>query len=330
MKIDYQIFQGQHCETNATGNLLSQQGMSLSEPMLFGLGEGLSFIFLNLSSLNLPFTGGRSKPFEITEKLCTNLGFKLTQKQTSSKKVALSSLQNLLSDNQCVGLQLDSYYLQYFKTRVHFAGHFVAAFGYDENQFYLVDTLQQGSKQKCSYEKLEEARFAKGPMAAKARYWTIDAKVKDMKSKQPDLKKIIPKAIRSNAKTYLNPPFKGASFQGIEKLSVSLPHWLELAKKPKEDLALAALMMERAGTGGSLFRNFYRDFLIESFEVSKIPEIKKASIRFTTIAEQWKEVAHLIEETSKTLDQKSLIQAGQLCKDLAKSEVEAMKLLVAV
>ncbi len=92
MKIEYSIFEDQHCETNATGNLLSQQGINLSEPMLFGLGEGLSFIFLNLSSLNLPFIGGRSKPFQITERLCANLGFNLNQKETSSKKLALTSL----------------------------------------------------------------------------------------------------------------------------------------------------------------------------------------------------------------------------------------------
>ncbi len=168
MEIKYTLFKGQHCETNATGNLLSQQGIHLSEPMLFGLGEGLSFIFLNLSSLNLPFIGGRTKPFEITELLCKNLGFQLFQKETSSRTSALSSLQDLLTNKKCVGLQLDSYYLDYFTTQVHFAGHFVAVCGFDDKYFHIVDTIQQGSRHKCSYESLEQARFAKGAMAAKA------------------------------------------------------------------------------------------------------------------------------------------------------------------
>lgn len=160
MKINYKIFEGQHCETNATGNLLRQLDISLSEPMLFGLGEGLSFIFLNLSNLNLPFVGGRTKPFEITEKLCANFVFSLFQKETSSKKLALTSLQSLLSDKKCVGLQLDSYYLDYFTSKVHFAGHFVSVYGFDDDYFYLVDTIQQGLRQKCSYNSLEQARFA--------------------------------------------------------------------------------------------------------------------------------------------------------------------------
>ena len=44
-------FDGQHCETTATGTLLLQLGIELSEPMLFGLGEGLGFIFWNMKSM---------------------------------------------------------------------------------------------------------------------------------------------------------------------------------------------------------------------------------------------------------------------------------------
>jgi hypothetical protein len=41
MKIDnFKPFKGQHCETTATGSLLNQIGLELSEPMLFGIGEG--------------------------------------------------------------------------------------------------------------------------------------------------------------------------------------------------------------------------------------------------------------------------------------------------
>jgi len=162
-------------------------------------------------------------------------------------------------------------------------------------------------------------------MASKARWWTIDASPKKL-----DLKKNIPTAIKNNAKEYLNPPFKGASFRGIEKLSASLPQWIRDAKKPKEDLALAALLMERAGTGGSIFRNFYRDFLHESYDIVKNTEIKKGFEAFSTIAKNWCEVAKLLEETSKTLDQKYLIQASELCKSLAKSEVDAMRGLSSV
>ena len=48
MKVAAKPYIGQHCESTATGTLLGQIGVELSEPMLFGLGEGLSFIFWNM------------------------------------------------------------------------------------------------------------------------------------------------------------------------------------------------------------------------------------------------------------------------------------------
>ena len=97
---------GQHCETVATGSLLGAAGVSLSEPMMFGLGEGLGFIFLNLGSLPLPFVGGRSKPFALTTALCANLGIDCVAVETSSKAKAWSSLEASLRQGQPVGLQV--------------------------------------------------------------------------------------------------------------------------------------------------------------------------------------------------------------------------------
>ena len=35
------------------------------------------------------------------------------------------------------------------------------------------------------------------------------------------------------------------------------------------------MLMERAGTGGALFRNLYRDFLKESYELLKLDVLKQ-------------------------------------------------------
>ena len=78
-------FVGQHCETVTTGTLLNAAGIRLSEPMLFGLGEGLGFITLHLKSLPLPFVGGRSRPFALTQALCANLGIECRARESSSK-----------------------------------------------------------------------------------------------------------------------------------------------------------------------------------------------------------------------------------------------------
>ncbi|HFC00693.1 MAG TPA: lantibiotic ABC transporter, partial [Phaeodactylibacter sp.] len=53
----FKPFKGQHCETTATGSLLLQIGIELSEPMLFGIGEGLGYIFWNMKMMDFPFIG---------------------------------------------------------------------------------------------------------------------------------------------------------------------------------------------------------------------------------------------------------------------------------
>jgi hypothetical protein len=323
----FQPFVGQHCETVATGTLLAAVGLKLSEPMLFGLGEGLGFIFIKLSSLPLPFVGGRSKPFAVTEALCGNLGLEYTSVETASKPKAWAALETPLRAGQPVGLQLDCFHLEYFSRPVHFAGHFVAAHGFDDREVFLVDTAPQGTWQRTSRASLEKARFAKGPMAAKARTWTIA-----LPRRKPALDVATRKAIRANAKQYLTPPFKGASHLGILKLAESLPRWLEMARRPADDLALAALLMESAGTGGSLFRNFYRDFLAEAREylAGARAKLKKAQALFADSASEWAAIAASIERSARTAETAPLGDAARRCRRVADIEVAAMRLLAGV
>jgi len=323
----FQPFVGQHCETVATGTLLAAAGLKLSEPMLFGLGEGIGFIFIKLSSLPLPFVGGRTKPFAVTQALCDNLGVTCVAVETSSRPRAWTALEASLRAGQPVGLQLDCFHLEYFSRPVHFAGHFVAAYGFDDREVYLTDTAPQGSLQRTSRPSLEKARFAKGPMAAKARAWTIT-----LGKRAAALDVAIRKAIRANAKQYLMPAFKGASHLGIQKLAESLPRWLEVSKRPADDLALAAMLMERAGTGGSLFRNFYRDFLAEAREHlgGARAKLTQAQALFADSAQEWAAVAASVDLSGRTGEAAPLRDAAQRCRRVADMEVAAMRLLAGV
>jgi hypothetical protein len=74
-------FVGQHCETTATGTLLNHIGIELSEAMLFGLGEGLSFIFWKMKTMDFPFIGGRIRPDMLTQKYCEESWFDIRCKR---------------------------------------------------------------------------------------------------------------------------------------------------------------------------------------------------------------------------------------------------------
>jgi len=164
---NFKPFIGQHCETTATGSLLNQIGINLSEPMLFGLGEGLGFIFWNMKTMDFPFIGGRIKTDVLTTNIAKNLNLDLVVEETASSKKAWENIKNKIDNNMPVGLKLDCYYLDYFKNKIHFAGHYVAMYGYDDDYAYLVDTRQQGSEMKTSLNSLALARKEKGPMSSK-------------------------------------------------------------------------------------------------------------------------------------------------------------------
>lgn len=85
MKIEkYNPFFGQHCETTATGSLLNHIGVELSEPMLFGVGEGLGFLFWRMKTMDFPFIGGRVKTDLLTRKICENLNLQLKGSVTNT------------------------------------------------------------------------------------------------------------------------------------------------------------------------------------------------------------------------------------------------------
>jgi hypothetical protein len=110
------------------------------------------------------------------------------------------------------------------------------------------------------------------------------------------------------------------------KLSESLPRWLELAKRPADDLALAALLMEKAGTGGSLFRNFYRDFLRRPANIFRCPrEAHEAHALFAESAREWGAVAAALDTSARTGEAAPLHEARARCRSIADIEVAAMR-----
>lgn len=303
---DYSPFVGEHCETTAVGNLLTHDGMNLSEPLLFGLGGGLGFIYWKMKTMPVPFLGGRTK--DLTGNLCHNMGLKLVQRETTSSKKAWEHVVEAVESGKPIGLQLDCYHLDYFTKKIHFAGHHVVLYGFDAHDAYLVDTRSQGGAVKTSLENLAKARSEKGPMSARNRSYRIEET-----ACAGELSKAIPQAICRNAREYLNPPIRNLGYKGVLKTSEEIKKWLKTSKDPSSDFAHTAAMMEHAGTGGALFRNLYRDFLKEAYLILGEDSLAEAGESFTDIARKWTYVAtlfgrvegkddtDLVEEASDTL-----------------------------
>ncbi|WP_109829307.1 BtrH N-terminal domain-containing protein [Reichenbachiella versicolor] len=319
---NFKTFNGQHCETTATGSLINQLGIELSEPMLFGIGEGLGYIFWNMKVMDFPFIGGRIKPDLLTDNICKNLKLKLEVQETSSTKKAWENIKSKLDSGKAVGLKLDCYHLEYFTTKIHFAGHYASIYGYDNNMAYLNDTNQQARDAKTTLKSLELARNERGPMSSRNLSYTI-TKHQEL----PDLKKVIKKAIYNNAVDFLNPPIKNIGYKGIDKTSTEIKKWFRTSDNIEKDFATSASLMERGGTGGALFRNIYRDFLKESAVILDSKEIEDASQDYAEIALLWSQVASLFEQISEKKEMSDVNQASELFIELSEKERGTMEKL---
>ncbi|QFG25165.1 BtrH N-terminal domain-containing protein [Actinomadura sp. WMMB 499] len=309
-----------HCETSALGVLLRHQGLDLSEPMLFGLGSGLSFIYWDAKNMGFPFLGGRVKPFELTRNLAATLGLELQVRETASPRRAWENVTGPIDAGRPVGLQLDSHHLDYFGSAAHFGGHIVAMYGYDDHEAHLVDTDQQGGAVSTGLAGLAAARAARGPMTARHRSFTIT-----VPETPPSPRERIVPAITACADAFLDPPIANLGHRGVEKAGKLVRTWLQRADDPGRDLPQAALLMERAGTGGALFRNLYRDFLAECAELLGSRHLRTGHALYREAAALWTDVAALIAEAGESGDARYLAQAGEILGDLSRIEREAMR-----
>ncbi|MEV4176271.1 BtrH N-terminal domain-containing protein [Nonomuraea sp. NPDC049709] len=312
----------QHCETTALGVLLRHEGLDLSEPMLFGLGSGLSFIYWDSKAMAVPFLGGRVRPFELTGNLAARLGLTLRTEETTSPRKAWANVAAQIDAGRPVGLQLDSYHLDYFRSKVHFGGHVVAMYGYDEHDAYLVDTGPQGGAVRTSRTSLAEARAERGPMTARSRSFTIELPAHPV----PWQEQLVP-AITACAAAFLAAPIANLGHRGIDKAARQVPGWLARAEQPQRDLPQAALLMEQAGTGGALFRALYRDFLGECAGLIDDDGLRTGHRLYGEAAVMWTDVAALIAKAGETGDAAHLDEAGAVLHDLARIESEAMHVL---
>lgn len=134
-------------------------------------------------------------------------------------------------------------------------------------------------------------------------------------------------AITGCADAFLNPPIANLGHRGIDKAGRLVRAWLRRTDDPRRDLPQAALLMEKAGTGGALFRNLYRDFLAECAQSLDSDHLRNGHRLYAEAAVLWTEVAALITRAGESGEEQYLVRAGTTLCDLSRVEREAMQAL---
>ncbi len=293
MKNNFHHAQAAHCESGVTRNLLQHIGVhQLTEPLAFGMGAGLFFVYVPFIKINNgPAIAFRSMPGIIFKRTCHSLGIKITRKKFSSKKEAQQLLDEKLKEGYAVGCQVGVYYLPYFpkEYRFHFNAHNLIVYGKEDGKYLISDPIMEHETTMTDYE-LERVRFAKGALAPKGQLYF--AEKKSIISNET-IKQAIIKGIKKNVFDMLRIPGPIAGVKGIAFLGKKIKNWRNKFGLHTAGLYLAQLvrMQEEIGTGGGGFRYIYAAFLQEAYEYLPVDELMKLSDEFTKAGDLWRTAA---------------------------------------
>ncbi len=289
MTTDFKHNQSAHCENGVASNLLKYNGLNLSEPMVFGLGSGIFFVYIPFLRVNhAPAISYRPQPGIIFSRVAKRLGIKIKRKKFSHPEDARKALEENLKNGIPTGLQVGVYHLPYFpdQYRFHFNAHNLVVYGKEDGHYLVSDPVME-KVTKLTGEELEKVRYAKGALAPKGQmYFPIHV------PKEVDLSKAIVKAIKSTCSDMLAPvPIIGV--RGERLVAGKIRKWPSKVgvKKTNHYLAQIVRMQEEIGTGGGGFRYIYAAFLQEAAEVLKNPTLNELSVEMTTIGDEWRDFA---------------------------------------
>eukprot|EP01098_Paradermamoeba_levis_P002206 TRINITY_DN12601_c0_g1_i1.p1 TRINITY_DN12601_c0_g1~~TRINITY_DN12601_c0_g1_i1.p1 ORF type:complete len:363 (-),score=109.31 TRINITY_DN12601_c0_g1_i1:75-1136(-) len=274
-------------------NLLNHHySLALSEAMVFCLGSGPAFLFIEipedipgLDEIKSPsdpssFFFGRSVTMEID--LCKNLQIDFKEEMEFDNQIALEEAKKEIQKGEVVLLTGDTFYLDYGKfknppIKVHFPSHRFVMIGYDQNrQVAFIMDRDSKTHYECSFKALTLSRNPKHPFSTFNKRGVF-THLPGKKHIQVDWRRVIGVALATMSERMvkgdlnavkqlelLNSVAKiSTGLQGIKDLLQSVEGW-KSKKDKKQRLIFAATNIEKYGTGGGNFRRFFVTFLKES------------------------------------------------------------------
>jgi hypothetical protein len=288
--IDFPHHQAAHCENGVTSNLLKYYGISLSEPMIFGIGSGLFFSYLPFYKVNnIPVVSFRPWPGQIFNRINKRLGIKIERVKFRSPLDSMVALDRNLEQGIPTGCLVGVYHLTYFPPayRFHFNAHNIVVMG-RENGEYLVSDPIMPTIERLTKKDLARVRFAKGLYPPKGRMYSIREVPESF-----DLKEAIIKGIHQTCQDMLTIPVPLFGVKGIRYLSRRLRNWPKKYGDKKAALYLGQVvrMLEEIGTGGAGFRFIYAAFLQESSHIFNMTRLSELSTEMTASGDRWRDFA---------------------------------------
>ncbi|MDR1779165.1 MAG: BtrH N-terminal domain-containing protein [Tannerella sp.] len=292
MILNYEHQSAAHCETGVSAGMLNYYGITMSEPLVLGIGAGIFFSYMPFLPLNggMPIFTFRTTPGNIFARVMKHLHAQTGRKTFRDEDRAMREMDSLLEQGIPVGNVIGVFYLPYFpkEYRAHFNVHNICVIGKEGDEYTVSDPIPP-VVQTISYNDLKRVRFSKGSFPTRGKmYW-----IKKLPSSIPDLRPSIISGIRSTCRMMLDIPMPYCGVRGIRLLSKRMPRWESKYGEKGARIYLAQMirMLEEYGTGGAGFRYMYAAFLHDAADIMKRDELKDFARRMNDIGDLWRAYA---------------------------------------
>ncbi len=305
---------GRHCASSAIRDIMEYYGYPVSEASCFGLGAGLGFFYFHNPEASpshsiMVRSAGLEREFfnSIEAPFSWRIG----------DPAALDSLKKHIVRNIPAILQTDIFYIDYYQSQTHFAGHVITVWGFDDKRevVFVSDTTWPGLLE-LSYDSLEKAWSSSTPP-----FYIDHNYAPVLRPERIDMEKAIKKSLLTQARDMLSAGIGDPPIERMKLLASKFPEWAG-AHDWKWCARFAYQVIERRGTGGGGFRIMYAEFLREVRK--SFPDIitHKMSFLMAESARLWSRLAMLLKEISESPEPYGFDEAGILLGAIAEKEEE--------
>jgi hypothetical protein len=306
--IDFPHAPGGHCGSTAMRDILRFNGFEYTEDMVFGLGSGIDFMYINNPEMDPPvFIGGRAPELEIF--LCERLGLGMELVTGLGSEESWLAVKEMMDGGVPAMVHADVYYLDYLRARRHFAAHRIVLVGYDDDRgvAYVADN-DRDDIQECALDSLAEARASRAlPRPADNAFYRFD-----FPGPPTPLGEAIPVAIAEAVRHNTGLEGSAASFEfgtakiglgtiGLERFASDIAGFT--GSMSPEQLSMVCkniyVSAEKGGTGyGGNFRRMYGRFLEQASRIDGFETLAGPAGEFGAVGDMWTELSLVFKDNS--------------------------------
>ena len=265
-----------HCETGVLVNMLEYHGLNISEPMAFGIGSGLYFMYFPWMKVeDFVLLVLRTKPATIIRRFSSRMHLNYHEISFGNdKEKARKALDDMLDKGIPVGLTVNMKGLKYLNDLgaiLDFNGHNLTVIGKEGREYIIADVdwqLPNDDYVRLDETRMEKVRFMPGPSAPHGRMYYFDS-LPDNISDPTILKQAILKGLKETYRNMMTIPMPFFGYKGFHYLAKDMRKWEDKFEPKYIDHVLYWYykFVEMTGTGGAGYRYIYSDFLKESADL---------------------------------------------------------------